>query len=173
MITHSDAEQRIERWLAATAPVGSADRVLAETFDRTRGMARRSGSRHRSVSIRRRPIAFAVAAAVILVAVSFGICRTDLAQAAPLGSIDGQRWVDSNEVAVTIERDPSDDRAFDPCPVAYDQIDRVGVSISHPMTTARPPAPSTSLLAGMADDVDPAGQDRFTFTVHPVSLTSP
>ena len=171
MITHSDAERRIERWLAATAPVGSADRVLAETFDRTRGMARRSGSPQRSVSIRRRPIAFAVVAAVILVAVSFGIRRTDLAQAAPLGSIDGQRWVDSNEVAVTIERDPSDDREFYWRAVAYDQIDRVGVSIGHPMTTARPPA--TSLLAGMADDVDPAGQDRFTFTVHPVSLTSP
>ena len=171
MITHSDAEQRIERWLAATAPVGSADRVLAETFDRTRGLARRSGSPRPSVSIRRRPIAFAVVAAVILVAVSFGIRRTDLAQAAPLGSIDGQRWVDSNEVAVTIERDPSDEREFYWRAAAYDQIGRVGVSIGHPMTTARPPA--TSLLAGMADDVDPAGQDRLTFTVHPVSLTSP
>ena len=148
MITHSDAEQQIERWLAATAPVGSADRVLAETFNPTRGMVRRSGSPQRSVSIRRRPIAFAVVAAVILVAVSFGIRRTGLAQAAPLGSIDGQRWVDSNEVAVTIQRDPSDDREFYWRAVAYDQIDKVGVSIGHPMTTARPPA--TSLLAGMA-----------------------
>jgi transglutaminase-like putative cysteine protease len=171
MITHSDAEQRIERWLEATAPIGSADRVLAETFDRTRPMARRSGTARRSVSIRPRPIAFAVVAAVILAAVTLGIRRTDPAQAAPLGSIEGQTWVNSLEVAVTIQRDPSDDRDFYWRAVAYDQIDRIGISMGHPITTARPPA--TSLLAGMADDVDQAGQDRFTFTVHPVSLTSP
>jgi len=171
MITHSDVEQRIERWLEATAPIGSADRVLAETFDRTRPMARRSGTARRCLSIRPRPIAFAVVAAVILAAVTLGIRRTDLAQAARLGSIEGQTWVDSLEVAVTIQRDPSDDRDFYWRAVAFDQIDRIGISIGHPITTARPPA--TSLLAGMADDVDQAGQDRFTFTVHPVSLTSP
>ena len=171
MITHSETEQRIERWLEATAPIGSTDRVLAESFDRTRQMARSSETARRPFSIRPRPIAFAVVAAVILAAVTVGIRRTDLAQAAPLGSIEGQTWVESAEVAVTIQRDPSDDRDFYWRAVAYDQIDRSGMSVGHPMTTARPPA--TSLLAGMADDVDPEGQHRFTFTVHPVSLTSP
>jgi transglutaminase-like putative cysteine protease len=171
MITHNDAEQRIERWLEATATIGSADRILAETFDRTRPMAQRSATARRSVSIRPRPVACAVVAAVILAAVTLGTRRTDPAQAARLGSIEGQTWVDSLEVAVTIQRDPSDDRDFYWRAVAYDQIDRTGISISHPITTARPPA--TSLLAGMADDVHQVGQDRFTFTVHPVSLTSP
>jgi transglutaminase-like putative cysteine protease len=171
MITHSDAEERIERWLAATAPAGSADGVLAETFDRTRRMARRSGTPRRPVSIRRRTAVFAAVAAVILVAVSLGIRRTDLAQAAPLGSIDGQRWVDSSDVAVTIQRDPSDDRDFYWRAAAYDRIDTIGMSISEPNITTRPPA--TSLFKGMADDVDPAGLRRFTFTVQPRSLTGP
>jgi transglutaminase-like putative cysteine protease len=169
MITHSDAEQRIERWLEATVPVGSADRVLAETLDRTRRMVQRSGQSRRFPSIRPRPVALAVAAAVILAAVSLGIRRTDLAQAAPLGSIDGQRWVDSPNVAVMIQRDPSDDRDFYWRAAAYDRIDTIGMSISHPNTTTRPPG--TSLFSGMADDVDPAGLRRLTFTVRPVSFT--
>jgi transglutaminase-like putative cysteine protease len=169
MITHNDAEQRIERWLEATAPVGSADRVLAETLDRTRRMAQGSGQSRRFPSIRPRPVALAVAAALILAAVSLGIRRTDLAQAAPLGSIDGQRWVDSPDVAVMIQRDPSDDRDFYWRAAAYDRIDTIGMSISHPNTTTRPPA--TSLFNGMADDVDPAGLRRLTFTVRPVSIT--
>jgi transglutaminase-like putative cysteine protease len=172
MITHSDAEQRIERWLEATAPIGSADRVLAETFDRTRRMARKSGSARWSISIRPRPVAFAVVAAVILlVAVTLGIRRTDLAQAAPLGSIEGQAWIDSFKVAVTIQRDPSDGHDFYWRAVAYDRIDIHGMSISHPNTTTRPSG--ASLFTGTADDVDPAGQRRLTFTVRPVSLTSP
>lgn len=168
MITHSDAEQRIERWLATSVAVGSADRVLAETFDRTRRMAQGSGTSRRFPSIRLRPVLFAVAAALILAAVSIGIRRTDLAQAAPLGSIDGQRWVDSRDVAVTIQRDPSDDRTFFWRAMAFDRIDAHGVSISQPTTTTRLPA--TSLFTGMADDVDPAGLRPLTFTVQPVSL---
>jgi transglutaminase-like putative cysteine protease len=171
MITHDDAEQRVQSWLAATAPVVSADRVLADTFERTRRVAQGSRAPRRFFSVRPRPIAFAIAAAVILVAVSVGMRRPDLAQAAPLGSIAGQRWIDSREVAVTIERDPSDDRAFYWRAVAYDRIDPHGTSISQASTTTRPPA--TSLLAGMADDVAPAGQRRFTFTVRPVSLANP
>jgi transglutaminase-like putative cysteine protease len=171
MITHSDAERRIERWLTATAPVGSADRVLTETFDRTRRMAPRSGQARRFRSIRPRPVALAVIAAVILAAVTLGIRQTDQAQAAPLGSIIGQRWVDSPDVAVMIQRDPSDDRDFYWRAAAYDRIDTYGMSISHSNTTIRPPA--TSLFNGMADDVDPAGLRRLTFTVLPVSLTGP
>ncbi len=102
---------------------------------------------------------------------SLGARRTDLAQAAPLGSIDGQRWIDSPDVAVTIERDPSDDRDFYWRAVAYDRIDTHGANVSHPTKTTRPPA--TSLFAGMAEDVAPAGQRRLAFTVQPVSLTNP
>jgi hypothetical protein len=171
MITHDDAEQRVQVWLAATAPVGSADRVLAETFDRTRRVAQGSRMPRRFLSVRSRSIAFATAAAVILVAISLGARRTDLAQAAPLGSIDGQRWIDSPDVAVTIERDPSDDRDFYWRAVAYDRIDTHSASVSQPNTTTRPPA--TSLFAGMAEDVAPAGQRRLAFTVQPVSLTNP
>ena len=109
----------------------------------------------RFVSVRSRPVAFAIAAAVILVAISLGARRTDLAQAAPLGSIDGQRWIDSPDVAVTIERDPSDDRDFYWRAVAYDRIDTHGANVSHPTKTTRPPA--TSLFAGMAEDVAQPG----------------
>jgi hypothetical protein len=171
MITHSDAEQRVERWLAASVAVGSADGVLAETFDRTRRMTQKAGTSRQRPSIRPRPVVLAVAAAVILAAVSLGIRRTDVAQAAPLGSIVGQRWVDSPDVAVVIQRDPSDDSGLYWRVAAYDQIDRTGLSISHPDTTLRPAA--TSLLNGMADDVDPAGLRRLAFTVQPVSFTGP
>jgi transglutaminase-like putative cysteine protease len=171
MITHDDAEQRVAHWLVAMAPAGSADQVLAETFDRTRRMAQGSPTPRRFPSIRLRPMAFALTAALILAAVSVGIRRTDLAQAAPLGSIDGQRWIDSPDAAVMIQRDPSDDRQFYWRAVAYDRLDMDGMSVSHRTTTTRPSG--ASLFDRMADDVDPTGLRRFTFTVQPVSFTGP
>jgi transglutaminase-like putative cysteine protease len=77
----------------------------------------------------------------------------------------GQVWNPGEGTAVTIDRNPTDDRDHYWRATTYDRIDLNGWGRSSATRIPRPAG--TSILEGLADDVDPAGLDRFTFTVHP------
>jgi transglutaminase-like putative cysteine protease len=170
MMSHEEAERKIASWLQAT-PEQSAERALNDTFDRTRRTAQSSGLRTRDRLTR--PVLMAATAMLgaFAIAVVVAFPRTDLAKASGIGSIQGQQWVDSSDVAVTIKRDPVDAAPRYWRAVVYDQIEPQSYLIGSSRTTARPP--QTNVLQGMADDLDPSGLRRLTFTVHPVSFTGP
>ena len=75
MITDRYAEERIRSWLIATAPRHLPDRVLTDTYERTRRMAQASSVRTWWSRVTRPlPIVFAAGAiAIVLVAVSVGL----------------------------------------------------------------------------------------------------
>jgi transglutaminase-like putative cysteine protease len=174
MNTEQDAEERIRHWLEARAPGRLPDRVLADTFDRTRPMAQVSRVRPlRFLTLRPGPNLFATGAvAIVLVAVVVGLVRTEPAhEGAQLTSTVSQAWITNNDVAVTIQRNPADDRAYYWRAVAYDEIDLHGLRSSDPRTTDR--APGARVFEGMGDDVEAAGLHAFTFTVRPASFAGP
>ena len=174
MNTEQHVEDRVRHWLQARAPGRLPDRVLADTFDRTRPMAQVSRVRPmRFLTLRPRPNLFATGAvAIVLIGVAVGLGRTEPAhEAAPLTSTVSQAWITNSDVAVTILRSPTDDRAYYWRAVAYDQIDLHGLGSSDPRTTDR--APGARVFEGMADDVEARGLDAFTFTVRPANFALP
>ena len=82
MITDRYAEERIRRWLIATAPRRLPDQVLTDTYERTRRMAQASSARTWWSRVTRPlPIVFAAGAmAIVLVAVSVGLGTSELAE---------------------------------------------------------------------------------------------
>jgi transglutaminase-like putative cysteine protease len=174
MNTEQHAEARVRHWLQARAPGRLPDRVLADTFGRTRAMAQVSRVRPTGLlALRPRPNLLATGAvAIVLTAVVVGLGRIEPAhEAPPLTATVSQAWITNSDVAVTIQRNPTDDRAYYWRAVAYDQIDLHGLRSSDPRTTDR--APGARLFEGMADDVEAAGLHDFTFTVLPANFTVP
>ena len=173
MITDRYAEKRIRSWLIATAPRHLPDRVLTDTYERTRRMAQASRPRTWwSRTMRPLQITFAAAAiAVVLVAVSVGLGTRELdAPAQPVSATIGGLWSTDPRTAVTIERDPNDDGRYYWRGAAYDRIDLHGLSSSTTTTVER--TPGTPVLDGMADAVDGAGLKQISFTVRPEAFTA-
>ena len=91
MMTDRYAEERIRSWLIATAPPHLPDRVLTDTYERTRRMAQASSVRTWWSRVTRPlPIVFAAGAiAIVLVAVSVGPGTSDLGgPAQPVSVVD-------------------------------------------------------------------------------------
>jgi transglutaminase-like putative cysteine protease len=174
MMTDRQAEERIRSWLIATAPRHLPDRVLTDTHQRTRRMAQASSVPTRWSRVTRPlPIVFAAAslAIVLLFAASQGIERLERVEPAALTSTIGQVWSTDGSVAVTIERDPADDRIYYWKAATYDQVDLHAWSSSNSTTVAR--APGARLLDGMADDIDGTELEPLVFTVRPESFRAP
>ena len=71
MITDRYAEERIRRWLIATAPRRLPDQVLTDTYERTRRMAQTSSARTWWSRVTRPlPIVFAAGAMAIVLSPS-------------------------------------------------------------------------------------------------------
>ena len=174
MNTEQHVEARVRHWLQARASGRLPDRVLADTFDRTRPMAQVSRVRpmgFRGLRLRPNLLATGVVA-IVLLGVAVGLGRTEPAhEAPPLTATVSQAWITNSDVAVTIQRNPTDDRAYYWRAVAYDQIDLHGLRSSDPRTTDR--APGTRVFEGMADDVEATGLHDFTFTVLPANFALP
>jgi transglutaminase-like putative cysteine protease len=174
MMTDRYAEERIRRWLNATAPPHLPDRVLTDTYERTRRMAQASRSRTWWYRVTRPlPIVFAAGAiTIVLVAVSVGLGTSDLAEPAqPVSATIGALWTTDSGTAVTIERDPTDDGRYYWKAATYDQVDLQAWSSSISTTVAR--ARGARLLEGMADDVDGNGLQPLAFTIRPESFRAP
>ena len=168
MITDRYAEERIRSWLIATAPRHLPDRVLTDTYERTRRMAQASSVRTWWSRVTRPlPIVFAAGAmAIVVVAVSVGLGTSDLGgPAQPVSAQIGGQWTTDTSTAVTIERDPTDDGRYYWKAATYDQIDLHAWSSANSTTVAR--APGARVLEGMADDVDGNGLQPMTFTIRP------
>ena len=173
MITDRYAEERIRRWLIATAPRRLPDQVLTDTYERTRRMAQTSSARTWWSRVTRPlPIVFAAGAmAIVLVAVSVGLGTSELgAPAQPVIATIGGQWITDTSTAVTIERDPTDDGRYYWRAAAYDRIGLDNLSSSTARTVNR--TPGTPVLQGMADAVDGAGLKQVTFTVRPEAFTA-
>ncbi len=174
MNTEQHVEARVRHWLQARAPGRLPDRVLADTFARTRPMAQVSRVRPlRFLTLSLRPNLFATGVvAIALIGAAVGLGRTEPAhEAPPLTATVSQAWITNSDVAVTIQRNPTDDRAYYWRAVAFDQIDLHGLRSSDPRTTDR--APGARVFEGMADDVEATGLHDFTFTVLPANFALP
>ena len=174
MINDRSAEERIRSWMIATAPRHLPDRVLTDTHDRTRRMPQASIARTWWSRVARPlPIGFAAGAiAIVLVAVSVGFGPPEVEiNAQPASVVIGGVWPSDAETAVTITRDPADDRQFLWRAVAYDRIGLHDLSSTTTETIDR--APGTRLFGGMADDVVGPGLKQVSFTVRPDCLTAP
>ena len=175
MITDRYAEERIRRWLIATAPRHLPDRVLTDTYERTRRMAQASSARTWWSRVTRPlPIVFAAGAmAIVLVAVSVGLGTSELgAPAQPVIATIGGQWITDTSTAVTIERDPTDDGRYYWRAAAYDQIGLDDLSSSTAEHGRRePPARPCSRAWPMTVDGD--GLKQVSFTVRPEAFTAP
>ena len=80
----------------------------------------------------------------------------------------GQQWTTSGSVAVTIQRNPTDNGIYYWRAVTYDRIDLRAWSHTDATPVAIPAG--ARVLDKLADDVDPGGRHRFTFTVNPVEF---
>ena len=107
MITERHAEERIRSWLIATAPRHLPDRVLTDTYERTRRMAQASSVRTWWSRVTRPlPIVFAAGAIAVVVVPS-------ASDWAALGSARTARWVSTREHG-------PDQRPMDhPCTAAF------------------------------------------------------
>ncbi len=79
-----------------------------------------------------------------------------------------QEWSNDNALALTIQRNPTDNGNYYWRAVTYDRIDVKGWSQSDTETVVRPAG--TSVFDKLADDVGPTGLHSFTFTVTPVDF---
>jgi len=170
MITHGDAEQRIASWLQAT-PDADAQRVLADALELSRHAPQARGLRSRLRATTMVPLTAAAALAIVGVLVGVGFPRTAVPPVSGIGSIRGTSWVDSGDVAVTIEHAAGDNGRYYLRAVAYDRIEPDGYRIGDSRTAVRPAG--TSLLQGTADDVGAGDLQRVTLTIVPGSFTSP
>ena len=134
MMTDRHAEERIRSWLIATAPPHLPDRVLTDTYERTRRMAQASSVRTWWSRVTRPlPIVFAAGAiAIVLVSVSVGPGTSDLGgPAQPVSATIGGQWTTATGTAVTIERDPTDEGRYYWKRATYDQFDLHGLELEH------------------------------------------
>jgi hypothetical protein len=80
----------------------------------------------------------------------------------------GQLWTTSKAIAVTIQRNPTDNGVYYWRTYVYDQIDFQGFRQTNSTTVEI--APDARVLDQTADDVGPIGRHSFTFTVNPVDF---
>jgi transglutaminase-like putative cysteine protease len=83
----------------------------------------------------------------------------------------GQLWTTDGGLAVTIQRDPTDDGRYYWRAVTYDRIDLKGWSQSASATVVIPAG--KPLTDNIADGVDPQGRHSFKFTVTPAGFRGP
>jgi transglutaminase-like putative cysteine protease len=167
-------EERITKWLVSTAPRTLPDRVLADTFERTRPMEQASGlGRGWLDGLRLRPIVLVSATvAIVLITASIGFEPNETVPvAAPLNPTVSQVWTVNDDVAVTIERNLNDSRDHYWRAVTFDQIGLRGLGMSS--TNTKMLSPGVRTLEGMAEDVDATGLHRVTFTVRPGTFDQP
>ena len=170
MIDDRYVEEGIRRGLRAIAPDHTPGHLLSETFDQTRRLPQVSSSRvWRSATSRTMPLGIVTAGLVVtMVALGIGLAiPRPLAPASPLVSTVSGVWASDSTTAMTIERDPSDDRTFYWRVAAYDRIDAQGLSLSGSTTALL--AAGVSLPQGTSDDLDRPDLRPFTFTVAPAS----
>lgn len=108
--------------------------------------------------------ATAATAAVIVGAIGLTLTGGGRPSSAVASQV-GLEWVVDDQLAFTVRRDPTDDRAYYWRVATYDQIGVRGWSIGPTTTTDRPAG--ARILDQQADDVDPIGRQRVTFTVIP------
>ena len=121
MITERHAEERIRSWLIETAPRHLPDRVLTDTYERTRRMAQASTVRTWWSRVTRPlPIAFAAGAiAVVVVLVNIRLGSLGVGADRPLGvdfastaQISGQ-WVTRESEAFSVQfAKPEDENLY-------------------------------------------------------------
>ena len=173
MIDDRYVEEGIRRGLRAIAPDHTPGHLLPETFDQTRQMAQVSSNRAwRSAMSRAVPLGIVTAGLVVTI-VSLGIglaIPRPLEPASPLLSTVSGVWASDPTTAMTIERDPSDDRSFYWRAAAYDRIEAYGLSLSS--TSSVQLAAGTSLPQATAEDLGRPNVRPFTFTVLPGSSTA-
>ncbi|HEY8637348.1 MAG TPA: transglutaminase domain-containing protein [Candidatus Limnocylindrales bacterium] len=80
----------------------------------------------------------------------------------------GQVWTTDQSLAVTIQRNPTDNGKYYWRAYTYDKIGLQGWDTS--ARTSVPIAPDVRVLDGTADDVAAQGRHSFTFTVNPVQF---
>jgi transglutaminase-like putative cysteine protease len=80
----------------------------------------------------------------------------------------GQQWTTSGDIAVTIQRNPTDNGVYYWRARTYDQIDLRGFRQS--AATPVEIQAGARVLDKLADDVQPQGLHSFTFTVNPVEF---
>jgi transglutaminase-like putative cysteine protease len=172
MIDDRYVEEGIRRGLRAIAPDQTPSQLLPETFDQTRQMAQVSSRRAwRSATSRAVPLGI-VAAGLVVTMVSLGLALAipRLEPASPLVSTVSGVWASDPTTAMTIERDPADDRSFYWRAAAYDGIEAHGLSLSS--TSSVQLAARTSLPQATAEDLNRPNLRPFTFTVVPRSSTA-
>jgi hypothetical protein len=172
MIDDRYVEEGIRRGLRAIAPDHTPGHLLPETFDQTRQMAQVSSSRAwRSATSRTVPLGIVTAGLVVaIVSLGLGLAIPRLEPASPLVSTVSGVWASDPTTAMTIERDPSDDRSFYWRAAAYDRIEAHGLSLSS--TSSVQLAAGTPLPQATAEDLDRPNLRPFTFTVVPCSSTA-
>jgi transglutaminase-like putative cysteine protease len=172
MIDDRYVEEGIRRGLRALAQDHAPGHLLPETFDRTRRMAQVSSSRAwRSAARRGMPLGIVTAGLVVtIVALGLGLALPRLEPASPLVATVSGVWASDPTTAMTIERDPSDDRSFYWRAAAYDRIEAHGLSLS--ITFSVQVAAGASLPLAIAEDLDRPNMRPFTFTVLPGSSTA-
>jgi hypothetical protein len=172
MIDDRYVEEGIRRGLRAIAPDHTPGHLLAETFDQTRQMAQASSSRAwRSATSRTVPLGIVTAGLVVtIVSLGLGLAIPRLEPASPLVATVSGVWASDPTTAMTIERDPSDDRSFYWRAAAFDRIEAHGLSMSS--TSSVQLAAGTPLPQATAEDLDQPNLRPFTFTVVPGSSTA-
>ena len=172
MIDDRYVEEGIRRGLRAVAPDHAPGHILPETFDRTRRMAQVSSSRAwRSVTRRAMPLGIVTAGLVIAIVVLGPLLAIPrpISPASPFVSTVSSVWTTDPTTAMTIERDPSDDRAFYWRGAVYDRIEAHGFSLSRPTTVLL--VAGASLPEGTTEGLDRPNLRPFTFTVVPRTST--
>ena len=169
MIDDRYVEEGIRRGLRAIAQDHAPGHLLAETFDQTRQMAQVSSSRGwPSATNRAMPLGIMTAGLVVsIVSLSLALAIPRLGPGSPLVSTVSGVWASDPTTAMTIERDPSDDRSFYWRAAAYDRIEAHGLSLSSPSSVQL--AAGTSLSQATPEDLDRPNLRPFTFTVVPGS----
>lgn len=183
MTTHDDFERHLGAWLAADAPAREPEHLLGEILAKTVRTGRRRAWRipdrwtpESGVSTRiglatRRPqrlVAVAVASLVLVVG-TVGLTLTGGGRLNDTAASQiRQEWVNDDDVAFTIRRDPTDDGTYYWRVATYDKIDLRVWSDTSTSLLDRPA--STRVLEGQADDVTRPGVRRVRFTVSPGSF---
>ena len=174
MIDDRYVEEGIRRGLRAIAPDQTPSYLLAETLEQTREMAQVSSNRAwRSVTSRSMPLAFVstgLVIAIVAVGLGFGFPR-QVPLDGPIGLTVGAVWLSDPTPEMTIERDPSDDRAFYWRVAMYDRIEAHRFSGSRAESVLL--ATGVSLPQGSAQGLDRPNLRPFMFTVVPEPHTPP
>jgi transglutaminase-like putative cysteine protease len=182
MMVDRYTEDRIRSWLLAGAPHRAPDAILDNTFERTRRLGQSSPRTRWIPKLRPVPIAVAAVAvaAVVVASIDLWAGSMRVESGAPPPRVGGLQfvstapitgvWAANSEVAVTIERDPADDRSFYWRATAYDQFDLTAWRSSNATIVERPSG--ARVLEGTADDVTGAWLEPVTVTVHPGAFGS-